>query len=88
MSDQSTFVRGFRGSAPYLHAHRGRVFVAQHDAAVAQMPADGVGVDPPNFAGECKIDAVTDSQRARGDEVSRRHTNAGAVHGRVRETHG
>ncbi|TFH49436.1 MAG: amino-acid N-acetyltransferase [Lysobacterales bacterium] len=31
MSEQATFVRGFRGSAPYIHAHRGRVFVVQFD---------------------------------------------------------
>ena len=31
MNDQATFVRGFRGSAPYIHTHRGRVFVVQFD---------------------------------------------------------
>jgi len=31
MTEQATFVRGFRGSAPYIHAHRGRVFVVQFD---------------------------------------------------------
>jgi len=31
VSDQASFVRGFRGSAPYIHAHRGRVFVVQFD---------------------------------------------------------
>jgi amino-acid N-acetyltransferase len=31
MSEQASFVRGFRGSAPYIHAHRGRVFVIQFD---------------------------------------------------------
>ncbi|NCF80700.1 MAG: amino-acid N-acetyltransferase [Proteobacteria bacterium] len=31
MNDRATFVRGFRGSAPYIHTHRGRVFVVQFD---------------------------------------------------------
>jgi len=31
VSEQTTFVRGFRGSAPYIHAHRGSVFVVQFD---------------------------------------------------------
>lgn len=31
MNDPSTFVRGFRGSAPYIHAHRGRVAVIHFD---------------------------------------------------------
>lgn len=31
MTEQASFVRGFRGSAPYIHAHRGRVFVIQFD---------------------------------------------------------
>jgi amino-acid N-acetyltransferase len=31
MSDQASFVRGFRSSAPYIHAHRERVFVVQFD---------------------------------------------------------
>jgi amino-acid N-acetyltransferase len=31
VNHQATFVRGFRGSAPYIHAHRERVFVVQFD---------------------------------------------------------
>ena len=31
MNDQATFVRGFRGSAPYIHTHRKGVFVIQFD---------------------------------------------------------
>jgi len=31
MDDQATFLRSFRGSAPYIHAHRGRVFVVQFE---------------------------------------------------------
>jgi amino-acid N-acetyltransferase len=31
VNDQANFVRGFRGSAPYIHAHRGSVFVVQFD---------------------------------------------------------
>ncbi len=42
MSDQTTFVRGFRSSAPYIHAHRGRVFVIQFEGDAlleTQFPA-------------------------------------------------
>lgn len=38
MDDQSTFVRGFRGSAPYIHAHRGRVFVVQFEGDALLQP--------------------------------------------------
>ena len=31
MNDRATFVRGFRGSAPYIHTSPGRVFVVQFD---------------------------------------------------------
>jgi amino-acid N-acetyltransferase len=31
VNDQATFVRGFRGSAPYIHTHRKGVFVIQFD---------------------------------------------------------
>jgi amino-acid N-acetyltransferase len=31
VNEQANFVRGFRNSAPYIHAHRGRVFVIQFD---------------------------------------------------------
>jgi len=36
MTEQATFVRGFRGSAPYIHAHRGRVFIVQFDGDALQ----------------------------------------------------
>ncbi len=42
MTEQSTFLRSFRGSAPYIHAHRGRTFVIQFDGDAldqAQFPA-------------------------------------------------
>ena len=39
MNDQATFVRGFRGSAPYIHTHRGRVFVVLFDGdALREAP--------------------------------------------------
>jgi len=39
MSEHATFLRGFRGSAPYIHAHRGRVFVIQFDGdALLEAP--------------------------------------------------
>lgn len=42
MDSQTTFLRSFRGSAPYIHAHRGRIFVIQFDGDAldeAQFPA-------------------------------------------------
>ncbi len=38
MSDQTNFVRGFRSSAPYIHAYRGRVFVVQFDGDALLEP--------------------------------------------------
>ena len=38
MNDQTNFVRDFRGSAPYIHAYRGRVFVVQFDGDALLEP--------------------------------------------------
>ena len=38
MEDRTTFVRGFRSSAPYIHAHRGRVFVVQFEGDALLEP--------------------------------------------------
>lgn len=38
MNDQTNFVRGFRSSAPYIHAYRGRVFVVQFDGDALLEP--------------------------------------------------
>ncbi len=38
MNDQTNFVRGFRSSAPYIHAYRGRVFVLQFDGDALLEP--------------------------------------------------
>ncbi len=38
MNDQANFVRGFRSSAPYIHAYRGRVFVVQFDGDALLEP--------------------------------------------------
>ena len=38
MDDQATFLRSFRGSAPYIHAHRGRVFVIQFEGDALEAP--------------------------------------------------
>jgi amino-acid N-acetyltransferase len=38
VNDQTNFVRDFRGSAPYIHAYRGRVFVVQFDGDALLEP--------------------------------------------------
>ncbi len=38
MNEQTNFVRGFRSSAPYIHAYRGRVFVVQFDGDALLEP--------------------------------------------------
>jgi len=38
VNDQTNFVRGFRSSAPYIHAYRGRVFVLQFDGDALLEP--------------------------------------------------
>lgn len=42
MDDPTSFVRSFRGSAPYIHAHRGRIFVVQFEGdalSLGEFPA-------------------------------------------------
>ncbi|MDX1430823.1 MAG: amino-acid N-acetyltransferase [Gammaproteobacteria bacterium] len=38
MQDQAAYVRWFRSSAPYIHAHRGRTFVIQMDGEAMHEP--------------------------------------------------